>query len=65
MTGGALSDLRIAIFNLTETKAEFRVGSLDAAPTDFVPGRKIWCRRREPWLAPLPGIPHYDRDEPV
>lgn len=52
------------LFNLTDTKAELRVGSLDAAPTDLVPGREIWYRRREPWLAPLAGIPQHDEDEP-
>ena len=30
----------------------------------LVPMQEGWTIRREPWLTPLPGIPHADRDPP-
>lgn len=50
------------LFNLSDTEAEIRTGSLDSAPTDLAPQYEIWVKRREPWLAALPGLPQYDED---
>jgi len=52
------------LFNLTEAEAEIRTGSLDAAPTGLEPSYEIWIKRREPWLAPLPGCLQFDEDRP-
>lgn len=43
------------LFHLSETEAEILLGSLDAAPAGLRPGREIWVRRREPWLAEVAG----------
>lgn len=53
------------LFNLTDNEAEIRIGSLDKVPTDLTPSFEIWIKRREPWLAPLPGCQQFDEDPPV
>ncbi|MEZ2127526.1 MULTISPECIES: GFA family protein [unclassified Sinorhizobium] len=53
------------LFCLGEEETEIRVGSLDDAPTDLSPTYEIWVKRREPWLAPLPGRAQYDEDAPT
>lgn len=50
------------LFDLTDTMAEIRVGSLDAAPTAFKPDVEGWVRRREHWLEPIRGISQFDGD---
>lgn len=52
------------LFNVTDTEVEIRIGSLDAAPTDLKPSYEIWTKRREPWLAPLPGCQQFEEDRP-
>ena len=52
------------LFNLTDEEAEIRVGSLDAAPTGLTPSHEIWIKRRESWLAPLPGCEQFQEDRP-
>jgi hypothetical protein len=50
------------LFNVSETEAEIHIGSLDVAPTDLEPQYELWVKRREPWLAALPGLSQYDED---
>lgn len=50
------------LFNPGEPEMEIRAGSLDRAPTGLAPTYEIWVKRREPWLAPLPGALQYDQD---
>jgi hypothetical protein len=43
------------LFHLDRAKgeAEILVGALDDAPSDLIPTREGWIKRREHWLAPL------------
>ena len=50
------------LFNLHETDVEIRLGSLDDAPTGLTPQQDGWAIRREHWLAPIAGVPQFDRD---
>lgn len=50
------------LFNLSDDEAEIRFGSLDEAPSDIAPQYEVWTKRRENWLAPLPGCGQYDED---
>jgi hypothetical protein len=50
------------LFNLTETIAEIRLGSLDAAPTSLRPTREGWIKRREHWLVPVEGTEQFIED---
>ena len=52
------------LFHLDERFAEIVMGSLDRAPTDLVPGRESWTKRRERWLRPLPGAEQFEEDTP-
>lgn len=55
-------DCGARLFNLTDDEAEIRMGSLDDAPTGLAPSYEIWVKRREPWLAPLPGCLQFEED---
>lgn len=50
------------LFCLRDDEAELRAGSLDATPNGLAPGYENWVKRREAWLAPLPGAPQHDED---
>ena len=50
------------LFNLNESKAEIRLGSLDAAPTSLRPIQEGWIKRREPWLEPVAGAGQFIED---
>ena len=50
------------LFNLSDDEAEIRIGSLDHAPVGLAPSYEIWVKRREPWLAPLPGCLQFEED---
>jgi hypothetical protein len=34
-------------------EVEIRIGALDDAPTDLIPGYELWTPRRERWLVPV------------
>jgi hypothetical protein len=40
---------------LTPKEASITVGAFDDGPSDLVPTSEYWIKRREPWLAALPG----------
>jgi hypothetical protein len=50
------------LFHLDDRFAEVALGSLDAAPTDLLPVREGWIKRREDWLRPLPGARQFEED---
>ena len=50
------------LFNLGETGAEIYLGSLDDAPNGIAPQLEGWCKRREPWLPVISGLPMYPAD---
>ncbi|MEO8683696.1 MAG: GFA family protein [Devosia sp.] len=50
------------LFNLNEDNVETRVGTLDEARMGLMPQQEGWTKRREHWLAPLPGIPQFAED---
>ena len=50
------------LFNLHEDDVEVRLGSLDDGPTGLSPQQEGWIKRREHWLAPLPGVPQFVED---
>jgi len=50
------------LFNLTDTLAEIRIGSLDAAPTMFTPDTEGWVKRREHWLEPVAHAAQFTED---
>ena len=52
------------LFNLTDTTAEIRLGSLDEAPSTLTPTREGWIERREPWLACIAGASQARHDPP-
>ena len=52
------------LFNLHDDDVEVRLGTLDDAPSGLTPMQEGWTIRREPWLTPIPGILHADRDPP-
>lgn len=52
------------LFCLREDETEIRMGSLDEAPTGFAATYENWIKRRETWLAPLPGAKQFDEDRP-
>jgi hypothetical protein len=41
------------LFNLNPTEVSVTLGAFDDGPSDLVPTREDWVKRREPWLAPL------------
>lgn len=43
-------------------EAEVMIGSLDQAPSEFMPQYELWIHRREPWLHPLPWAQQFDKD---
>jgi len=50
------------LFNLHNDDVEVRIGSLDDAPTGLTPMQEGWTIRREHWLAPVAGVPQFERD---
>jgi hypothetical protein len=50
------------LFNLTEEKAELRIGSLDDAPNALTPTSELWVKRREPWLHSLADADQHQED---
>lgn len=50
------------LFNLDRTGAEIYLGTLDDAPNAIKPQVEGWCRRREPWLPVVSGLPMYPED---
>jgi hypothetical protein len=40
------------LFHLNPDRVEVLLGALDDAPSDLVPTREGWTKRREAWLAP-------------
>jgi hypothetical protein len=52
------------LFHLNPDRVEIIVGALDDAPSDLLPTREGWIKRREPWLAPVPGT-EQAREDPV
>jgi hypothetical protein len=43
---------------------EICLGSLDDAPTNLVPTREGWIKRREPWFRPVEGAYQAEEDPP-
>ena len=52
------------LFHLGDDHAEICVGSLDEAPAGLTPTREGWIKRREHWLAPVPGAYQAQEDPP-
>lgn len=50
------------IASLTQDEAEIMIGSLDDAPSGFVPEYELWTGRREGWLHALPWAKQFDHD---
>ena len=50
------------LFHLNDETAEIAVGSLDAAPSAFVPEREGWIKRREAWLTAIPEAGQFHQD---
>lgn len=50
------------LFSVDGNEAEIKLGVLDAAPTSLTPSYEIWVKRREAWLAPIPGTAQFDED---
>ena len=50
------------VFSVDEREAEIYLGTLDDAPNGIAPQFEGWCKRREPWLPTLPGVPMYPSD---
>lgn len=49
-------------FNIGDEGVEIHLGTLDDAPNGIAPQVEGWCRRREPWLPAIAGIPMYPGD---
>lgn len=49
-------------FNLSDDKVEIHLGTLDDAPNAISPQVEGWCKRREPWLPILAGVPMFPGD---
>jgi hypothetical protein len=52
------------LFHLSEEKVSIAIGALDDAPTDLVPTREGWIKRRESWLQPVEGAIQATEDPP-
>jgi hypothetical protein len=52
------------LFNLHDEDVEIRAGSLDDAPFEIAPREEIWIKRRESWLAPVPGATQHEENAP-
>lgn len=50
------------VFHLSPRHAEIVLGSLDVAPAGLAPTQEGWTKRREPWLAPIPGAAQFIED---
>ena len=50
------------LFHLSDHQAEIMIGVLDDAPSDLVPTREGWVKRRENWLQPISGTSQWDED---
>lgn len=50
------------MFAYDEDEAEVQLGTLNDAPTKLVPTYELWVKRREPWLAPVPGAEQHWED---
>ncbi|MGF6178050.1 GFA family protein [Ensifer sp. 4252] len=50
------------MFAYDEDEAEVQLGTLSDAPTKLVPTYELWVKRREPWLAPVPGAEQHWED---
>ena len=50
------------LFHLSDAHAEIVLGALDQAPANLIPTREGWIKRREPWLAPVPGAGQFAED---
>ena len=50
------------VFSLSDDQVEIFLGTLDETPTSIAPQVEGWVIRREHWLAPVGGLPQYDRD---
>lgn len=45
------------VFSISDDQVEIYLGSLDDAPNGIAPQVEGWCKRREPWLPVIPGMP--------
>ncbi len=52
------------LFHLNPGRVEIIVGALDDAPSDLVPTREGWIKRRESWLQPIAGATQAEEDPP-
>jgi hypothetical protein len=50
------------LFHISPDHVEIALGSLDEAPVGLVPDNEGWIKRREPWLAPVPGARQHRED---
>ncbi|SES27128.1 GFA family protein [Rhizobium sp. NFR03] len=50
------------LFSLNDEEAEIKLGSLTDAPSGLAPSYELWTKRRETWLAALPGTEQFDED---
>jgi hypothetical protein len=53
------------VFAVSERAAEIKLGALEDAPAQLKPVYELWIKRREPWLAPVPGAEQYQEDKPA
>jgi hypothetical protein len=50
------------LFHLGEATAEIAIGSLDAAPSELIPTREGWIKRREHWQPAVAGAGQFEED---
>ncbi|WP_028918997.1 GFA family protein [Pseudoxanthomonas suwonensis] len=50
------------VFAVDAQEAEIKLGALEEAPSGLMPSYELWVKRREPWLAPVPGAEQYEED---
>ncbi len=47
-----------------DNEVEVRLGALDEAPSDLLPGYELWTPRREHWLRPVAGAAQHLSNRP-
>lgn len=56
---------RLFALRLDEREVEIKLGAFDEAPLGLEPTEELWIKRREPWLARIPGATQYREDPPA
>lgn len=47
---------------IADEGVELNLGTLDEAPFGLLPQAELWIKRREPWLAPVPGASQHEEN---